>query len=417
MNPIENTFGTESPGEAMLEPCQVQALLELHRVGWTIKAISRELGWSRNTVKSWLKRGLEAPRPRPGRPNALDGHSDWIRERFLHGIRNADVLRQELAAKGVAVCLRTVERAVEALREDAVNLDRATLRFETEPGRQLQIDFGEKWVEVAGVRVKAYLFVATLGYSRRLFAQVHPGLRQHHWLGGLEAALRHFGGAPDEVLVDNAKALVLRWEGDRAIFHPEFEAFCRHWGMKPRACRPYRPRTKGKVENGVRYVKANALCETTFETWDALEGHLAAWLREVADRRVHGTTHEKPEDRFERERPHLHALGNHPSYMKVRRLSRKVTGDCRVEVDTHRYSVPFHLVGQTVEVEIQGEFLTVRWKGEAVAQHAVPEGRYGDIQDPRHLDGLVQKTYRLDPPHELQRPLSDYQAAAGGETW
>jgi len=100
----------------------------------------------------------------------------------------------------------------------------------------MQIDFGEKWIEVAGERVKAFVFVATLGYSRCTFARVYPTLRQRHWLEGLEAAVRHFGGVPEECVVDNAKALVLRWQGDRPVFHPEFQAFCHHWGMRPRAC-------------------------------------------------------------------------------------------------------------------------------------------------------------------------------------
>lgn len=417
MEPIENTFGLDRPEAEVIDPCQVQVIRGLQRNGWSIKAIARELGLARNTVRHWLKAGSDDPRPRPGRPNSLEQEANWLRERFLAGIRNADVLRQELEARGVCVCLRTVERAVAPYREEAANLDRATLRFETAPGQQMQIDFGEKWLTVGDERVKVYLFVATLGYSRRMFAQVHPGLRQSHWLSGLECALRHFGGVPGEVLVDNARALVLRWQGDRPVFHPEFEAFCHHWGMKPRACRPYRPQTKGKVENGVRYVKGNALCEVRYPSWEALEGHLQGWLREVADTRVHGTTQERPVDRFERERAHLRPLGEQPSYLKVRRLSRKVTGDCRVEVDTHRYSVPFRLVGQTVEVEICGKALTVLWRGALVARHDVLDGRHGEAQDPTHLDGLVQRTYRREAPNDLQCPLSDYEVAAGGERW
>ena len=126
-------------------------------------------------------------------------------------------------------------------------------------------------------------------------------MRQRHWLDGLEGALRHFGGVPEECLVDNAKALVLRWVGDRPIFHPEFEAFCRHWGMKPRACQPYRARTKGKVESGVGYGKGNGLGRLSWVSWEALDAHLEWWQREIADVRIHGTTHERPIDRFQRE--------------------------------------------------------------------------------------------------------------------
>lgn len=404
-------------GVPVLNEKERQVIFALRSRGWGIKAIAREMGWARNTVRDWLGRGENAPRPTMGRPGSLDEHLKWVRERFTTGVRNADVLRQELAEKGVVVSLRTVERAVEDLRAEVFNAERATLRFETGPGRQMQIDFGEKWIEVGGESAKAFVFVATLGYSRRTFARVYPGMRQVHWLSGLEDALRHFGGAPQECLVDNAKALVLSWTEDRPQFNKEFEAFCRHWGMKPRACRPYRARTKGKVESGVGYVKANALGRLAFESWEALEAHLEWWMANVADVRTHGTTFERPIDRFEQEKGQLTPMGTQVSYLKVRRFSRKVTGDCRVELDTNRYSVPFHLVGRTVDVEAQCGEVTIRWRGKVVAEHLQREGRHQDIQDPGHVEGLVAKTFRKTAPNELARPLAAYEEAAGGERW
>jgi len=417
MESKERTLGPRQVGAEVLDAREVQGIFGLLRRGWRVKAIARELGLARNTVRTWSRRDPAAPRPRTGRPLALVGHEDWLRSRFLAGVRNSDVLRQELTDRGVQVSLRTVERFVSPLRSEALNEDRATLRFETEPGHQMQIDFGEKWIEVAGERVKAFVFVATLGYSRRTFARIYPTLRQRHWLEGLEAALRHFGGVPEECVVDNAKALVLRWEGDRPRFHPEFEAFCRHWGMKARACRPYRARTKGKVERGVGYVKGNALGRISWPGWEALYGHLVWWMRDVADVRIHGTTGERPLDRFEREREALLPIGNHPGYLRARRFTRKVTGDCRVEFETNRYSVPFQLVGRTVDMEVEGGELTVRWAGKVVAEHGIADGRYRDLPDPRHVEGLVRRTNQALQPSELQRPLADYEAVVGGERW
>lgn len=417
MGERESTLGGIEPGAEVLDTGEVQALFALHRKGWSVKGIAREMGWSRNTVRSWLRRGPLQTRPVTGRPRALGEWETWVRERFLAGVRNADVLRQELAELGVVVCLRTVERAVRGLRSEAANLERATLRFETEPGRQMQIDFGEKWIEVAEERVKAFVFVATLGYCRRTFARIYPNLRQRYWLEGLEAAIQHFGGVAEECVVDNAKALVLRWEGDHPVYHPEFEGFCRHWGMKPRACRPYRPRTKGKVENGVGYVKGNALGRLSWPSWEALEGHLIWWMREVADVRIHGTTFERPIDSFEREQPKLLAIGDHPSYLRTRRFTRKVTGDCRIEFETNRYSVPFQLVGRTVDVEVEGGEMIIRFAGTVLAEHRIAQGRHRDSQDPGHVEGLVRRTFKQLQPCELQRPLSVYEAVVGGERW
>lgn len=404
-------------GDEVLDEREVQGVFGLRRRGWGVKRIARELGISRNCVRAWVRRGEDAPRPVTGRPRALQGHEVWVRERYLAGVRNGDVLRQELSERGVDVSLRTVERCVKPVREEVVAADRATVRFETAPGKQLQIDFGEKWVDVAGVRSKAFVFVATLGYSRRSFVRVYPGLRQRHWLAGLDEALRHFGGVPEVCLVDNAKALVVRWQGDRPIFHPEFEAFCRHWGMAPRACRPYRARTKGKVERSVGYGKGNALGRLSFVSWEALDAHLVWWMREVADVRLHGTTHERPIDRFAVEARALRPIGDHPCYMHVRRLERKVTGDCRVELDTNRYSVPHHLVGRVVEVQLSSGELAVRHRGEVVAAHAVAVGRHVIVDDPRHVEGLVRRAVVPHVACDLQRPLAEYEAVAGGGSW
>jgi transposase len=404
-------------GDEMLDEREVQGIFGLRRRGWHVKAIARELGISRNTVRAWVRRGEGTPRPETGRPRVLETHEAWVRARYLAGVRNGDVLRQELAERGIEVSLRTVERTIKPVREEAAALDRASVRFETPPGQQMQIDFGEKWVDIAGARAKALVFVATLGYSRRSFVRVFAGLRQRHWLTGLDGALRHFGGVPQTCLVDNARALVLRWQGDRAIFHPEFEAFCRHWGMTPRACRPYRARTKGKVERSVGYGKSNGLGRLSFASWEALEAHLVWWMREVADVRLHGTTHERPIDRFAKEAAALRPLGEHPAYLHVRRFDRRVTGDCRIELDTNRYSVPYGLVGRTVEVELEAGELAVRYRGEVVATHAVAAGRHVVVEDPGHLDGLVRRTALAHAVGELARPLADYEAVAGGASW
>lgn len=408
---------TGNPGEAMLEERDVRGIFALRARGWGTKAIARELGVVPNTVRFWIRRGEDAPRPVMGRPRALDDWLPWVKERFMAGVRNGDVLRQELAEKGIQVSLRTVERATSGLRRDVFCLERATLRFETEPGQQLQVDFGECWLEVEGERVKVFVFVGTLGYSRRTYARIFPGLCQAHWLEGLEGCLRHFGGAPKEFLVDNARALVLRWKGDEPVFHPEFQAFCDHYGIRPRACRPYRARTKGKVESGVKYVKQNALGRRSFESWEALEAHLIRWMREVSDERIHGTTHERPKERFKIEQKALTSLSGSAPYRVVRRMDRRVSLDARVQLDTNRYSVPWELAGQRIDLEIEGEQLIVTWRGKPVARHRLHPGRHQEVVDPAHLEGLVQRTFSQKEAEGVVRSLEAYAKAAGGEAW
>lgn len=231
----------------MLGENAVAQIFALQTLGWSIKRISREVGVARNTVRGWLRVGEDRQYGGQGRAGVLDSYYFWIQSEFQAGVRNADVLRQKLEAIGVRTSLRTVERALRPFRQSWERAQKATLRFETSPGKQMQVDFGEKWLLIGGERQKRYVFVATLGYSRRGYVEVFGSLRQRDWLTGLERAFHYFGGVPDEILTDNAKPLVNGRKGGKPVFHPEFEAFCRHWGVIPRACQPYRARTKGKV--------------------------------------------------------------------------------------------------------------------------------------------------------------------------
>src|SRR5262249_4006017 len=192
----------------------------------------------------------------------LDGQERWLKERLLRHHGNADVVRQELTSeKGIIVSLRTIERAVRPYRRELAAAARATTRFETMPGHQLQIDFGERLVTIGEAKVKAFLFVATLGYSRRLHVRAFHNERQDSWFAGLESAFVSFGGIPEEVLFDNPRALVLTHDPAtrQVVFNDKLLAFAKHWGFRPRACAPYRARTKGKTENGVGYIKKNAV--------------------------------------------------------------------------------------------------------------------------------------------------------------
>ncbi len=259
--------------------------------------------------------------------------------------------------------MRTVERAVALFRQELDAEARACVRFETRPGKQLQIDFGERLVEIGGVKVKVFLFVATLGHSRRLHVRAFRAEKQEHWFAGLESALTTFGGVPEEVLMDNPRALVVRHDAvSRSVqFNDKLIAFAKHWGFRPRACAPYRARTKGKAESGVGYVKKNAIAGHCFTSWEAFEAHLAKWEREVANMRIHGTTGEVPIVRFARDEVHrLKPLGGRPSFGSLRELTRVVGNDCAVEIDTNSYSVPRRLIGERVAVTIAAGGVRIR---------------------------------------------------------
>lgn len=429
----------QAPGSAgmdgrqvMQTPEDVQAMLKLASLGWGAKRIALEMGCSRNTVRRYLRQGGWQPYQQPKRHRRLQGLEGWLAERFVRHRGNADVVRQDLQREQrITVSLRTVERMLGHLRRQAQAQTLATVRFETAPGQQLQIDFGSLNAAVGDETPRVHLFVATLGYSRRTFVSVFLHERQSAWLQGLEGAFGHFGGTPRELLIDNARALVRehRLQTREVAFNERFHAFCRYWGVVPRACAPYRARTKGKDERGVGYVKRNAIAGHRFESLEALHAHLAHWMREVADVRVHGTTGEAPIARFERdERQRLQPLAAKAPFVQVRELSRRVHSDACVEVDTCRYSVPWHLIGETVTVLVADGEVRIEAAGEPVACHAQTALRRSAVIDRSHLGGVVgghwagvtwlprQAPAMLVTPlsGELLRPLTEYEAALGG---
>jgi transposase len=410
-------------GEDMLQADEVVAMLRLHELGWGAKRLSKEFGCARNTVRRYLREGGAAPFKKPVRRTAFDGLDDWLRERFFRHDGNADVIRQELASEhGIIIGLRSVELRVREWRRELKAQKRATVRFETPPGRQLQIDFGQTRVWIGDERIRVNVFVATLSYSRRIHIRASLRERQTDWFEGMEGAFLRFGGVPGEVLLDNAKALVEHHDAvSREVrFNARLWAFARYWGFVPRACAPYRARTKGKDERGVGYVKKNAIAGRRFESWASFEAHLDRWIREVADQRDHGTTGEPPIERFAGEVDALRPLSGRAPFGQLRDLVRKVQADCAIDLDTNSYSVPWRLIGESVQVVVLAGRVIVRHAGHVVADHALCLGRRQRIVDRVHfvgvagIEGLVRSAPVESTPAVLLRPLAEYEAVVGG---
>jgi len=219
----------------------------------------------------------------------------------------------------------------------------------------------------------------------------------------------------------NARCLVLGRdrEAQTVTFHPAYLAFCRDWDVQPRACQPYRARTKGKTESGVKYVKRNAIAGRRFESFAALEAYLAEWMV-LADQRIHGTTHEAPAERFEREeRQALRPLPERPLPLLGKRLRRRAAVDALVDVDTLRYSVPHGLVRNHVEVLVAEAEIRIFQGTEVVAAHGRRFEPYARVIDPRHFDGLWRRPQSdgmatSEPLTSMGRSLADYAAVIEG---
>lgn len=402
----------------------VTTIRELAGRGVGSKAIARMVGVARNTVRRYLRQAI-APgvQSRPAARRLTDEARQEVRALYEGAAGgNAVVVQRLLKERGdPGVSVRTIERAVADLRRARRAVALATVRVESAPGDQLQIDFGQRRVRIAGEWVRVFLLVAVLSYSRRLFVKAFLSERQDDWREGIAAAFEHFGGVPRTILGDNARALVLG--RDRAtgtvVFHPGYVAFCRDWDVQPRACAPYRARTKGKTEAGVKYVKRNGLADLEFATFAALERHLAEWIV-IADTRIHGTTHEAPLVRFEREeRRALRPLPLRALPRREQRLRRRVAHDALVDVDTVRYSVPHRLVCDHVEVVVADAVVRVFHGPTLVATHARAREPFARVIDPAHYVGLWRMPVTNEPSPgpalaRLGRDLAEYAAVVAG---
>lgn len=373
---------------------------EIHRLsreeGAPIAEIARRLDLDRKTVRRCLRQERWKSYERAARTDTLlASHAEFLRERAPQVRYSAQVLFQELRQKGYRGGYDTVRRFVQPLRSAEALAERASVRFETGPGDQSQVDWGTARVEFRHGKVKIHLFVLTLGYSRRGFMAPFLDERLPQFLDAHEQAFEHFGGHTREHLYDRPRTICAPDGEGGVIWNPTFRSFAHYWGFEPRLCRAYRARTKGKVESGVKYVKRNFLVGRTFVDLDDVRDQWAEWNATISDVRIHGTTHQRPIERFAEERGHLEPRGSRPGYRLEARFVRIVADDYLVSLDTNRYSVPFTLIGQTVEVERRGGTVRVHHRGRLVASHPELTGRHQIRVLPEHGPGAVARNARL----------------------
>lgn len=373
------------------------------------KDIAEQLGVHPKTVSRALKRGGARQRERKRRGSKLDPYKSTIDRLLSEDVWNAVVILREIQAQGYAGGMTIVRQYVSPKR--ALRSGRATVRFETQPGQQLQSDWGEVWVEIAGEQTKVDFIVNQLGYSRRFHFWCTDSQDAEHTYEGIVRSLEAFGGVPQEVLVDNQKAAVLTHPvPGKPRFNQRFLDLSLHYGFTPRACRPYRARTKGKDERMVGYIKQHFFVRyRSFEGWTHLNQLAEQWLASEADQRLQGTVKEIVAERFAREAPHLKPLPTQ-RYDSAYWESRQVSWDSYIDVRGNRYSVPSPYVGQRLAIRIglDGQF-QVYADGQVVANHRLCDRCQGWVTVPEHHAALWQNTLQVE-----QRPLAVYEEMA---TW
>ena len=280
--------------------------------------IARRLKIGRRTVYKWMAADEKLQQgacedeygPRPSRPTKLDRFKEIIAVRLaVYPQLSAVRLFDEVQAAGYTGGYDQVKRHVREVRPREA--EEPLVRFETAPAHQAQVDFAEFQLPWG----KRHALLVVLGYSRRMWLRFYQRQTLMVVIRGLEESFSYLDGVPAELLFDQMKAVVIadRRELDGGLIeNPEFRAFSDHWGFKIRACRPYRARTKGKVERPVRYLRGNFFYGREFVSDDDLNAQARHWLDEVANVRVRGTLQERVSERFARERPLLGPLAPRP---------------------------------------------------------------------------------------------------------
>jgi transposase len=354
-------------------------ILDLHRQGLSVSAIARQLECDRKTVRKYIERGLDPPAygPRQPRSTVITRFEPYLRERIaafpeLTGSR----LLREIKELGYSGGYTAVKDFLHTIRPRA--LQAFERRFETPAGKQAQVDFAffrTVFTDEPGAERIVWLFSLVLGHSRMMWGRFVAHQDLQTVLRCHIAAFEALGGAPAEILYDRMKTAVLGEVDDQGIaYNRKLLDLAAHYRFLPKACRPYRAKTKGKVERPFRYVREDFFLGRAFRNLDDLNAQFRHWLDTIANPRRHATTGRIVLEHFAEEKPYLKALPALP-FNLVLTLDRRVTREGMVSVGGNLYSVPDCTRRRVVEVHTLANEIRILEDDKLIAVHPVLEGR------------------------------------------
>jgi transposase len=363
-------------------------ILTLHRNGLSQRKIAKQLGISRNTVKKYIENPqFPDSQRKPGkRKSLLDPYVNnieaWLKEDMEY---TGTWIYDRLRAMDFTGSYEIVKRKVHDLKAEHHKI--AYMRFETEPGYQAQVDFGEFQVEHAdGSTRKLYLFSMILGYSRKIYAELIERCDLPTFLDCHIRAFDYFGGVPYQILYDRMKNVYIGKIAGKRKFNDTLVGFAMHYGFKPEVAPSYAAWVKGKVERPYSFIREGFWRGYGFINLESANRDLHSWLKKK-ERRIHGTTHEVVSHRFAKEQPHLTVLPRNvfdTSY----RVYRKVHKDCTIRFEGNSYVVPHTLVGKEIVLRVKDTKMRIFSDNSLVVTYNIPEDKGHLIQDKRFYEAL-----------------------------
>ncbi len=353
----------------------------------TVAQTARALGLDTRTVARWADAEQFRPRQAVPRASKLDAFKGQIVRWLDAHPYSAQQIYQRLAEAGYAGGITVVKDYVHRIRP---RRQPAFLKLDFEPGECAQVDWGSYGtINVGNTSRRLSFFVMVLCYSRRMYLEFTVSQEMEFFLACHENAFAAFGGVPARLMVDNLKSAVLkRLVGAAPVFNPKYLDFSRHWDFKISPCNVASGWEKGRVENGVGYVKKNFLAGQEFIDFSAVQPAAQLWVDTVADVRMHGATHRRPVDLFEEERARLNRL-NPAGFDLARVRTVSVNKQFRVALDSNTYSVPSRHVGQRLTLKAWADRVCLYAQGELVARHPRSMQRHKDFELPEHAQQLV----------------------------
>lgn len=377
----------------MIKVDQFMDIKLLKQQGHAIRDIARLTGLSRNTVRKVLRGEHDLKFHASPRASCLEPYHAYLRQRYQEFRLSAVRLLAEIRPMGYTGSLVTLRRFLRTLKTDRTRQGKLTVRFETPPGQQAQADwtYCGRFATPEGKRLGVYAFVMVLSFSRMLFVRFTTSMRIRELIECHQEAFAYFGGWTQSVLYDNMKQVKL----SAFQWNERFLDFANHYGIIPKTCRPYRPRTKGKVERAIDYVKNNFLAGRVFHGLDDLNGQSRQWLNETANVRIHATTAARPIDLWAQE--NLTPLSSIGPYRLLDPVARSVSWESMVQFQGSRYSVPPQYAGQSVQVAASGGQITVRLGDAVIAEHRQAAQAGQSIVEKDHLAELWKVTQQQVP--------------------
>ena len=351
--------------------------------------IAQALDLDPRTVARWANTEKYQPRKSSPRKSKLDEYKNTIVRMVETHNYSAQQIFQQIKEDGFTGGITIVEDYVRKVRPPKT---KAYLKLYFAPGECAQMDWGSYGtVRVGSTTRRLSFFVMVMCHSRMMYVEFTVSQTMEHFLGCHQNAFEFFGKVPEKVMVDNLKSAVLqRIVGKAPLFNPRYLDFSEHYGFKIVPCNVRKGNEKGRVENGVGYVKKNLLNGFKIPDFDIMEPACRKWLDTVANVRPHGETGKRPCDMYAEERPFLQPLPAEPYDIGVVKQVR-ASKQYRVTMDTNYYTVPAQLAGIALTAKLYPDRICFYHDNKLVARHARTYDRKQDVEDPDHSKILLNQ--------------------------